>query len=103
MLLASLPVFFNVLVLYFFLEILFDIHINSICFKVIGGGMMLAYYLIGSRFILRSKRFVEINESVANSKYKGRLGNIVIVTYLVLTLLSLVVIILYFLHKYGWQ
>jgi hypothetical protein len=101
LLFSTLLLSFNLMVLFFaVISILdYDISNNNLAIGTLVYGVVLL--IVSERAVLRSEKYKRINEEISNSKFQGRHGNIIIVFYIILTFLSMILLVLYFLYKNG--
>lgn len=101
MLFTSLVLVFNIILLFFAAKTVLGLNIEPGILKV-GTLIFLALtFIVSYGVFLKSNRYIQYVEEIKHSKWRGKLGSIMIASYIILSFLSLLTLVLYYLHKYG--
>jgi len=98
-LLSVLFLFFNSMVIYFIIAEVLDFGLSDSSIRIMTLAYMGILIFIGNRIIMRNDNFKEIEKEISNSKYKGIFGNLIIAIYIILSFISMIGLIQFFICK----
>lgn len=96
---STLFLFLNLVVIFFFTTSLFNINLSDKGLLIATLVTLFVVFIIFYKLILSSKQYIENNNEISRSKFKGRYGNVLVGLYIGTTFLSLFILLLFFLHE----